>query len=444
MRPGRASIDESWKQKQQQQVLLTATTAKQQQQQQQQQHELQKKQQQQPTHAAAAAAARTVAGNEVTLQTSHSRRQSAAARSSSSSSNSNSSSTSSRCGASSPTCSSKTSSSSSSSSSSISSSKSRRSRESTTSSHSSSNSSIRKMSSDLHPHDQHGRHMTHALEPHGARERSQAEELSRRSKLPPLTLSRDDFPSSVLSVRYRDRCIQLSPNRLECRGHKGWASVFATHACSSGKFYFEAEVLAPRQEGLLFEGFSSDCQPTVNAYFRQDTIRCFCRVGWACRYQSFDLPIGCNAFSYALSDFGGCSLLHAARRKELPLHQQKCITAGDVIGCFICLPEPKEWPPDPREDSKLFEYLQAGILCRPENPPTPRSSSPDESFVDFSLNGQKLPRVFAGLSEGAYHPSISLYMGACIRFNPGPIFKFPPPEGDGFVGACCMQRPFIP
>ena len=31
----------------------------------------------------------------------------------------------------------------------------------------------------------------------------------------------------------------------------------------------------------------------------------------------------------------------------------------------------------------------------------------------------RLPRVFAGLNEGAYHPAISLYMGARLRFNPG-------------------------
>lgn len=40
------------------------------------------------------------------------------------------------------------------------------------------------------------------------------------------------------------------------------------------------------------------------------------RVGWACRYQRFDLPIGTNSFSYAISDFGGLCMLHEARRQQ--------------------------------------------------------------------------------------------------------------------------------
>ncbi|CDI85724.1 hypothetical protein, conserved [Eimeria praecox] len=226
------------------------------------------------------------------------------------------------------------------------------------------------MAADLHPHDQHGRHGTHDIVPHGAKERSQVEESFRKTKLPPLSLARDDFPSVVLSERYRDRQIKLSPDRLICQGHKGWTSVFATHACSSGCFYFEVEVLSPDTSSLHFSGYPPE-------------------VGWACRYQRFDLPIGANAFSYAISDFGGLSVVHEARRQQ-PQHLQNVkIKEGDIIGCCICIPEPVAWPPDPREDSRLYEYLQAGILCCPETPPEPRRSKPEESWIDFSLNGER-------------------------------------------------------
>ncbi|CDJ41631.1 hypothetical protein, conserved [Eimeria tenella] len=202
------------------------------------------------------------------------------------------------------------------------------------------------MSGELHPHDQHGRHGTHCIVPHGAKERSQVEETLRRAKLPPLSLARDDFPSVVLSERYRDRRIKLDQDRLICEGHKGWSSVFATHACSSGCYFFEVEALSPKTDTLHFAGYPPDMQPRVHPYFR---------VGWACRYQRFDLPIGSNSFSYAISDFDKISVVHEARREQLLSDVN--IKVGDVIGCSICIPEPAEWPPDPREDSKLYEFL---------------------------------------------------------------------------------------
>ncbi|OEH75979.1 ash2-like related protein [Cyclospora cayetanensis] len=249
------------------------------------------------------------------------------------------------------------------------------------------------MSAELHPHDQHGRHGTHDIIPHGAKERSQAEEAIRKAKLPPLTLARDDLPFVVLSERYRDRRIKLSADRLTCEGYKGWASVFATHACNSGRFYFEAEVLEPQLERL--------------------------QVGWACRYQRFDLPIGANLFSYALSDFGSCSLLHGAHRQAPQLAHAEMknfqITSGDVIGCYICLPEPVSWPPDPREDSKLYEYLQAGILCSPESPPVPRRSKPEESWIAFSINGRR-GTLLGAMSRYFLH-SLSLAVQASADFT---------------------------
>lgn len=51
-----------------------------------------------------------------------------------------------------------------------------------------------------------------------------------------------------------------------------------------------------------------------------------------------------------------CSLLYEGL---MSLVFRVCVTEpGDVIGCYLCLPEPVAWPADPREDSKLYEYLQ--------------------------------------------------------------------------------------
>lgn len=42
-----------------------------------------------------------------------------------------------------------------------------------------------------------------------------------------------------------------------------------------------------------------------------------CRVGFACRYQRYDIPIGAGRFSFALSDVGGLSFVSGASRREL-------------------------------------------------------------------------------------------------------------------------------
>ncbi|KAL8452565.1 hypothetical protein Emag_002240 [Eimeria magna] len=147
----------------------------------------------------------------------------------------------------------------------------------------------------------------------------------------------------------------------------GWSSVFATHACSSGRYYFEAEVLHPEPEDLRFEGLPLDCQPKLNPYFRLGVL-CTSLIEWPSLFWLKDIAF--QGFDFEAGFVG----------TQEP---------GDVIGCYICLPEPVCWPADPREDSKLYEYLQVGILCRPDNPPAARRSDPRESWVDFSVNGKR-------------------------------------------------------
>lgn len=58
------------------------------------------------------------------------------------------------------------------------------------------------MSAELHPHDQHGRHGTHDIVPHGAKERSQVEESFRKTKLPPLSLARGNGKTALRMCYY--------------------------------------------------------------------------------------------------------------------------------------------------------------------------------------------------------------------------------------------------
>ncbi|EPT31982.1 SPRY domain-containing protein [Toxoplasma gondii ME49] len=292
-----------------------------------------------------------------------------------------------------------------------------------------------------HPHDQHARHGTYGIIARGVCEREKSEDAGnkrgRQNKTPQL---RDDRPFVCFSWRYRDAFLTLSTDRLVVTGHKGWSSAFATHCSEKDKWYFEVEVLPCETQNLRFIGYSQESLPPLKAHWR---------VGWACRYQTYDVPIGGNLHSFALC--GACNetpmlatgglkrrLAGEASCRDLPLLKE-----GDIIGCFLTLHEPRWWLPDPRKDPKLHEFLQAGILCSPDaQPPCVVNEG---AWIEFSVNGERLGRVFEGMiGNGVYHPAVSLYMGAKLRLNPGPNFSFPPPPSEGFQPCSEMRRPHIP
>ena len=43
-------------------------------------------------------------------------------------------------------------------------------------------------------------------------------------------------------------------------------------------------------------------------------------------------------------------------------------------------------------------------------------------------NGESLGVMFEDLYDGTYYPAASLYMGARVKFNFGPDFKYPPKD----------------
>ena len=48
----------------------------------------------------------------------------------------------------------------------------------------------------------------------------------------------------------------------------------------------------------------------------------------------------------------------------------------------------------------------------------------EQSYIQFSKNGELLPAQFVDIYEGTYHAAISLYMQARCRINLGPTFQF--------------------
>uniref|UniRef100_A0A914Q7K6 SPRY domain-containing protein n=1 Tax=Panagrolaimus davidi TaxID=227884 RepID=A0A914Q7K6_9BILA len=47
--------------------------------------------------------------------------------------------------------------------------------------------------------------------------------------------------------------------------------------------------------------------------------------------------------------------------------------------------------------------------------------------ITFFKNGKNCGVAFEDLYEGAYYPSVSIYLDASLKCNFGPNFKYPPP-----------------
>ncbi|EKX72809.1 conserved hypothetical protein [Theileria equi strain WA] len=214
--------------------------------------------------------------------------------------------------------------------------------------------------------------------------------------------SSDDDVVPKLSVKYKDRNIKLSSDRLTATGYKGWTSVFSTHCSSAGKWYYEVNINAD-SKNLRFVGYEYPMKPNIKGHVR---------IGYACRYQRYDMPVGVNNFGFSLSDVDG-KIVHDKQKHDYAVSYG----TGDTIGCFISLETPTTHFTDPSDDIKLYEFIRNGMLCDPRN--IPKSDSNSDSYVQFSINGEIYPKCNLKVYDGYYHPAISLYMGASVTVNLG-------------------------
>ncbi|KAF4733370.1 Set1/Ash2 histone methyltransferase complex subunit ASH2, partial [Perkinsus olseni] len=191
------------------------------------------------------------------------------------------------------------------------------------------------------------------------------------------------------SLRYVDRKIHVSENRLGATGDQGYSTVLATHGASSGSWYYELTYLG--------EGSRHTSTARMEAHIR---------VGWSTRMTRYDMPIGSDCFSYAMRDIDACKIVVARR---IPYGRRR-IFPGDTIGCHLFIrdaPKTALRADDGRPESSLW---LPGLLCDPEDPPVPVIS--EGSAISYSLNGESLGVAFHDVVEGEYFPAVSLYGGA--------------------------------
>ncbi|KAL3159696.1 hypothetical protein ABBQ38_010102 [Trebouxia sp. C0009 RCD-2024] len=135
--------------------------------------------------------------------------------------------------------------------------------------------------------------------------------------------------------------------------------------------------------------------------------------------------------------------IHALLLSLLQVHQAlreeygEPYTEGDVIGCFLHMPE----------GGRAFEKEKSDIVTwKGElyfvDEPTADPAKLEGSLVAFTKNGQVQGIAYRDIKEGTYSPAASMYTdptkqkdGAVVTFNFGPDFAYLPPQLDGYPPA---------
>ncbi|KAK4492357.1 hypothetical protein RD792_003161 [Penstemon davidsonii] len=223
----------------------------------------------------------------------------------------------------------------------------------------------------------------------------------------------DDFPDLkiCLSKVYKAEKVELSEDRLSAGSTKGYRMVRATRGVSDGAWYFEIKLVHLGETGHT-------------------------RLGWSMEKGDLQAPVGYDGNSFAYRDIDG-SKVHKALREK---YGEEGYKEGDVIGCYISLPDGDSYAPDP---PRLVWHKSQRYVCAPDAKEDPPKVVPG-SEITYYKNGICQGVAFRDLCGGRYYPAASMYTlpnqpNCVVKFNFGPDFeRFP----DDF-GECPVPRPMI-
>eukprot|EP00917_Polyrhabdina_sp_WS-2016_P012763 GHVP01027960.1.p1 GENE.GHVP01027960.1~~GHVP01027960.1.p1 ORF type:complete len:247 (-),score=44.90 GHVP01027960.1:780-1520(-) len=220
---------------------------------------------------------------------------------------------------------------------------------------------------------------------------------------------------NCLSTKYKSSSIVLGPEFLMASNFSPhWGSVAALNCASSGTFFFEASctiptpLISPTFKNKKFLPTLYDSDKSSDEESSQPAAAY--RIGWACRYDRYDIPIGTTPFSFAIDNFGNC--FRNGIRTSVQGFDNEC---GDslVIGCKIFLKTTASDLSDelsnfdPQIYPQLKPFHKEGILCDPESLSTPKQV--EGSYVQYFVNGRHIPEIQMDLPVGEYHPAVSLF-----------------------------------
>ncbi|XP_077248826.1 protein TRAUCO-like [Tasmannia lanceolata] len=215
----------------------------------------------------------------------------------------------------------------------------------------------------------------------------------------------DDSPDLkiCLSKAYKAEKVELSDDRLCASSCKGYRMVRATRGVMEGVWFFEIKVLKLGETGHS-------------------------RLGWSTDKGDLQAPVGYDANSFGYRDVDG-SKVHKALREK---YGEEGYIEGDVVGCYIRLPEGSLYVPKPPQ---LVWYKGQRYQCAPDGKDDPPKVVPG-SEISFFKNGICQGVAFTDLYGGRYYPAASMYTlpnqpNCVVKFNFGPDFEFFPQDFDG-------------
>ncbi|CAN4119860.1 unnamed protein product [Withania somnifera] len=223
----------------------------------------------------------------------------------------------------------------------------------------------------------------------------------------------DDSPDMkiCLSKVYKAEKVDVSEDRLTAGSTKGYRMVRATRGVLEGAWYFEIKVVKLGETGHT-------------------------RLGWSTDKGDLQAPVGYDGSSFGYRDIDG-SKIHKALREK---YGEEGYGEGDVIGCYINLPEGGQYAPKP---PRLVWYKGQRYMCASDPKEDPPKIIPG-SEVSFFKNGVCQGVAFKDLYGGRYYPAASMYTlpeqpNCIVKFNFGPDFECFPED---FAGRC-VPKPMV-
>ncbi|KAF6140766.1 hypothetical protein GIB67_035193 [Kingdonia uniflora] len=130
----------------------------------------------------------------------------------------------------------------------------------------------------------------------------------------------DDSPDAkiCLSKVYKAEKVELSEDRLSAGSSKGYRMVRATRGITEGSWYFEIRVSKLGGTGHT-------------------------RLGWTMEKGDLQAPVGYDGNSFGYRDIDGSKVRKGLREK----YGEEGYVEGDVIGCYVSLPEGDLYQPKP-------------------------------------------------------------------------------------------------
>lgn len=215
----------------------------------------------------------------------------------------------------------------------------------------------------------------------------------------------DDSPDMkiCLSKVYKAEKVDVSEDRLTAGSTKGYRMVRATRGVLEGAWYFEIKVVKLGETGHT-------------------------RLGWSTDKGDLQAPVGYDGNSFGYRDIDG-SKIHKALREK---YGEEGYGEGDVIGCYINLPEGGQYAPKP---PRLVWYKGQRYMCASDPKEDPPKIIPG-SEVSFFKNGVYQGVAFKDLYGGRYYPAASMYTlpeqpNCIVKFNFGPDFECFPEDFAG-------------